>query len=119
MNERDFILFTDTTLCYFRFPLILRDVAGTGYNILNSGELYNQLASCNSLPGDTIIWTSNFSYIACYEIKFPINVKISNSDSIVVVQNETEYGDILLQGRVEDEQFDHTFGSKSNHNSWK
>lgn len=100
MNERDFILLLDTTIAYFRFPLILRDLTGTGYNIRNGGELYNQLASCNSLPGDTIIWTSNFSYIACYEIQFPIQVKISNSDSVVVVQNETTYGEILLQGRL-------------------
>jgi len=106
LNERDFILLSDTSSSSFIFPIALLDVNNNRFEIKNITDLYRQLATCNgTLHDSTIVWNSNFSYIACYEIVFPISLKITNSDNILMVKNDYELGSILLQGRFEEYVF--------------
>ncbi len=106
LNERDFILLSDTIASSFIFPMTLVDLDDKRITINNVNELYTQLSSCNGTPNDTtIVWGSNFSYIACYEIIFPMEIKITDSDSTVVVKSDYELGVILLQARFENYVF--------------
>jgi hypothetical protein len=100
-NEQDFINLLAADYYVFDFPITLQK-NNELINIDSPDYLFYVLAGCSGFSIDTtdFSWGSDFQYLGCYEIVFPITLEVSDSDSIVIVSNAQVLGDYYLHGKV-------------------
>ncbi len=83
----------------FVFPLDVIDADGVTTTIENDEALFNAMLDCEQFnnPCDSIV--TGGGDIACYTLQFPVTVILTDS-SIVTVNNENGFFDLLLNGDI-------------------
>lgn len=102
-NEEDYIAALAEEQLSFVFPFNLVDEEGETFVVDDVDGLFELLISCNEYDfGDDstgIDWETNFEFLGCYHIEFPIVIELQDG-TMVTVENHEEYCDILLQGEM-------------------
>ncbi len=102
-DERTFIQKHASESLNFVFPFTLTNPIGETFMVKDADSLLKLLLNCNLWPiiDSTSIQINAFNFFACYELIFPLKVKIIGNTTPLIINNSEMFGNVLVQGRFE------------------